>query len=218
MNTQISERFEELICNGEELVKALRIGDHYAVEERMAEYQAWIMSCANLVKLVAYRDSYFIQECDKLLNNEHLEYGIPQNLVKRLLGLMQSMKSEWDQNLIGQIEYIIVAETFDDFLDHAASYHKGNKKMEASVLASVVLEDTIKKIAKKKGLDPSGLSLEQLMDELVILNEFTGVKAKRVKGYAGVRNKAVHAEWDEFDIRDVGDLIKGTRELIEDYL
>ncbi len=43
----------------------------------------------------------------------------------------------------------------------------------------------------------------------------TSVKAKRVKGFSGVRNKALHAQWDEFDIRDVGELINGARELVE---
>ena len=62
------------------------------------------------------------------------------------------------------------------------------------------------------------MSLEPLIDELVKQNIFTPVKAKRVKSFAGVRNHASHAEWDDFDIRDVGELINGTRELIDTFL
>jgi len=43
----------------------------------------------------------------------------------------------------------------------------------------------------------------------------TSVKAKRWKSYAGVRNSVLHAQWNNFDISDVGDMIKGTREIIE---
>jgi hypothetical protein len=46
----------------------------------------------------------------------------------------------------------------------------------------------------------------------------TQVKAKRVRSFAGVRNHALHAEWDKFDISDVGAMIKGIRELIEEFL
>ncbi len=109
-------------------------------------------------------------------------------------------------------------KSFDSFLDHAAQYHKGNKKIEAAVLGSAVLEDTVKKIAVKYGPNPGGFSLEELIDNLVKAGVITEVKAKRIRSYAGVRNSALHAEWDKFDIQDVGQLIKGTRELIEQFL
>jgi hypothetical protein len=35
---------------------------------------------------------------------------------------------------------------------------------------------------------------------------------------AGVRNGALHAKWEDFEISDVGKLITATRELIENYL
>jgi len=62
------------------------------------------------------------------------------------------------------------------------------------------------------------MTLDPLIDELVKAGVFTPVKAKRVKAYTGVRNHADHAEWDAFDIRDVGEIINGTRELIEEFL
>jgi uncharacterized protein YutE (UPF0331/DUF86 family) len=133
-------------------------------------------------------------------------------------GLLASTREEYEHGLLGKIEYIVAAATFDDFLDHATSYHKANKKIEASVMASAVLEDTVKKIAAKAGLSVSGTSLEPLIDELVKSGTFTPVKAKRVKAFAAVRNHALHAEWDRFDIRDVGELIAGTRELLETFL
>jgi hypothetical protein len=113
---------------------------------------------------------------------------------------------------------MVAASTFDDFLDHAEVYHKGNKKIEASVLSSAVLEDTIKKICKKHKMETANKSLEPLIDALIEGSVFTPVKGKRVKGFSAVRNYALHAEWDKFDINDVGSLIKGLRELIADYL
>jgi hypothetical protein len=135
-----------------------------------------------------------------------------------MYGVLNSALEEWKAGLLRKIEYIVVAETFDDFLDHATQFHKGNKKIESSVLASVVLEDTVKKIANKNDIDPKGLSLEILINELIKKDVFTPVKAKRIKGFASVRNHSLHAEWEKFDIQDVGGLIKGTRELIDQFL
>lgn len=85
-------------------------------------------------------------------------------------------------------------------------------------MASSVLEDTVKRIAKKNNLPVKGISLEPLIDSLIADGVFNQVKGKRIKAYAGTRNKALHAEWEEFDIKDVGEMIKGIRELIGGYL
>lgn len=112
-------------------------------------------------------------------------------------------------------ECIFVASTFDEFLDHAAEFHKSGKKIESSVLASTVFEDAVRRFATKQEMAQGGRSLDSLIDDLVKCGAVTLVKAKRWKSYAGVRNSSLHAQWDEFDIRDVGEMIKGTREIIE---
>jgi phage terminase large subunit-like protein len=59
------------------------------------------------------------------------------------------------------------------------------------------------------------VALDALIADLVKMGVLTAVKAKKIKGYSAIRNKALHAQWDDFDIRDVGDMIKGTREILE---
>lgn len=179
--------------------------------------EAWISSVSNLIRTVSDHKSHYVEECNKILNHEDMEIGIPCIVIRKLHGLLTSASVEWGYGLLRKIEYIVSAATFDDFLDHAAMYHKGNKKTEASVLASAVLEDSIKKIASKHEIESRGKSLEELIDQLVKDDVLTLVKAKRIKSYASVRNHALHAEWDEFDIKDVGELIKGTRDLLENY-
>ena len=222
MQAEVQNRFNSLLLEGEQLIRKLpraEYGLKYWIEDKdIPEYQVWLGSVANLLRLVAIPDSYYFEECKRLTNHSEMSRGIPLHIVQKMFGLLKSAKKEWEEGLLRRIEYIVSAATFDDFLDHAALYHKGDKKIESSVLASAVLEDKVKKIATKHGIRTSGISLEQLIDDLVKAEVFTMVKAKRVKGYAGVRNHSLHAEWDEFDIRDVGELIKGTRDLIEEFL
>lgn len=108
---------------------------------------------------------------------------------------------------------IFSAENFDDFLTHAEEYFNQSKPMEAGVLASVVFEDTLKKLAKKhaKTADP-------LIDELVKAGVFNQPKAKQLKGNASTRNFALHADWANLTLADVGELIRGVRSLLTDYL
>lgn len=218
----IKARFNALIDRGTQLRSRIPRDEdgpkYWTRKEEMAEYQAWLSSVANLIVAIAPPGSPFTEQVAAVLKHKCLESGVPSNVFFQMQGLLTSAREEFEHGLLGRIGYVVAAATFDDFLDHAASYHKGNRKIEASVLASAVLEDTVKKIADKNGLSVAGKSLEPLIDDLVKAAVLTPVKAKRVKGLAAVRNHALHAEWDSLDIRDVGNLIAGTRELLEEFL
>lgn len=222
MKEKFDTRFEELLSEGQRLMSSLLGGsqrpDSYVPEYRIAEYQRWLNSALNLIKLIDSSNGTFLKESDRVMEDKYLEVGIPSQVVRKIFGILQSAQDEWHRGFLRKIEHIIIAEAFDDFLDHAIFYHKGNKKIESSVLASAVLEDTVKRIARKNGIESKGKTLEPLIDELIKSSVFTPVKGKRIKGFSGVRNHALHAEWDGFDIRDVGELISGVRELLDTYL
>lgn len=222
MDQNLQTRCIELIEKGKQIIAQIRYyqnsPNYWYRDEETADIQAWIASVGNFFRLTATPDTYFHQECARILDDPDLRRGVPFHAVQKLTGLLKSIKEEIEQGLLRKAEYLFIATTFDDFLDHASTYHKGGKKVESSVLASAVFEDAIRKIATKNELTETGKSLESVIDDLTKKNVFTLVKAKRIKGYSAIRNKALHAQWEEFDIRDVGELIKGTRELIDTYM
>ena len=120
--------------------------------------------------------------------------------------------------MLKKAEYIFTATAFDDFLDHADQFHKAGKLMESSVLSSIVFEDTLRKISSKYSVSDDGDSMELIIDGLTKADAWSSITAKRIKVYAAVRNKALHAQWDDIEFRDVGDLIHGVRELLEHHL
>ena len=219
MNVDLQARSEELLARGRGLSKRIRLYEgkrnFWHRDEDIPELQAWIGSTANFFRLIATPDTYFHQECTRVIEDKQLSGGVPHHTIQKLTGLLQSAAEEMKAGLMRKAEYVFVSTTFDDFLDHASEYHKAGKKLESSVLASAVFEDAVRKLAQKHGISESGRSVDTLIDELTKSGALTSVKAKRVKGFGGVRNKAFHAQWDEFDIRDVGELINGTRELVE---
>jgi ribosomal protein S20 len=219
MTADLQLRCDELLAKGRELAKRIPVYEGkphiwYRAED-VPELQAWIGSAANFFRLIATPDTYFHLECKRVLEDERLSRGMPAISISKLLGLLQSASEEMAAGLMRKAEYVFVATTFDNFLDHASEYHKTGKKIESSVLASAVFEDSVRKLAQKNTIAEAGRSMESLIDNLAQNGVLTSVKAKRIKSIGGVRNKALHAQWGEFDIRDVGDLISGTRELLE---
>ncbi|MBW7475679.1 hypothetical protein K0T92_13075 [Paenibacillus oenotherae] len=218
MKEVIEQRFNDLIEEGKNLAVKIDGKENLIPRGSIHSFQAWLASCCNLIQMLAPQGSFHYRESNNLMEHEFMKNGIHVIVYSKMMGLFASTYIEWSKGTLGQIEYIVAAETFDDFLDHSSNYHKANKKVEASILASSVLEDTVKKIATKNNLPVKGISLEPLIESLVVVGVFNQVKGKRIKAYAGTRNKALHAEWEEFDIKDVGEMIKGIRELIEGYL
>ncbi|GIP17505.1 hypothetical protein J40TS1_31470 [Paenibacillus montaniterrae] len=218
MKEVIEQRFNELITQGAVLSSKAKEDDYWIIDSYIPLFQTWLSSSINLIQMISPKQSFHFNECNKIMEHEQLNQGIPTLVFQRMFGLIASAFEEWKRGILKDIQYIVAAETFDDFLDHAFEYHKANKKNEAAILASSVLEDTIKKIATKNNITTKGVSLEPLIESLISSDILTVVKGKRIKAYAGIRNKALHAEWDEFDIRDTGEMIKGIRELIENYL
>lgn len=211
MLEQIEKRFEELLKEGQKW-QIIPHGpkDYWSKDESYG----WLTSASNLIELVTGGRGSYMNQTQAILNHEQIKRGVPMLCVKQMMGILSAAQTDWNSGLMRQIEYLISAENFDTFLDHAAEYHKGDKSKEAGILVSVVFEDTMRKLGKKHGLDLSS-HIETLIDELVKHDAVTPVMGKRLKATASLRNKALHAKWDEFDIKDVGGAIRTTREVIE---
>ena len=216
MQSHVLERIDELISRGNATVQAQSREDYWIRD--IVAGQSWMASAANAIQQVSPAASFFRVELDRLMSNDQLKGGIPVSVAEKVLGLLQSVQLEAQAGLLTKLEDQVVATAFDDFLDHAAQYHKSGKVKEAAVLASAVMEDTVKRIAIKSGIDPNGLSLEPLIDELAKREVITQVKAKRLKSYSAIRNHALHAEWEKLDLKDVGAQISGLRELLDEHL
>lgn len=216
MQEHVLKRIDELLNQGNAILGSYRDDDYWIKE--ISQAQAWITSAANAILQIAPPKSFYHAEMDRLATHENLKGGIPLTVFEKVVGVLRSVRDEANSGLLAKLEYQVFATAFDDFLDHAAAFHRSGKVKEAAILVSAVLEDTVKRIAQKNGVGSSGASLEPLIDQLVHAEVFTTVKAKRIKSYAGVRNSALHAEWDKLDLKDIGQAIEGVRELLDDYL
>ena len=222
MKEDITKRFEELFTEGNELiafVNQISGGTNYYIKHEYGTLAtSWLSSVANLVSIISSNNSTIHSSmAQNILNNLHTFPAVPKEKVRAMFGVLDSARKEWNNGLLTKIEYIYAAESFDDFLDHANEYYKAGKVIESSVLASAVLEDTMKKIAIKHSINPKQ-TLDPLVDEFVKNNICSKITAKKIKASAGVRNSALHANWSDIKINDVEDMIRLVRELISDFL
>jgi len=128
--------------------------------------------------------------------------------------ILKQLISDFDNDFIFSIENQTRATVFDDFLEQAKDHLKSSNHREAGVFAGAVFEDTLRSLSRKCGVEEEGVSTDKLISDLTNKGVLTTVKAKRARASAGIRNKAMHAQWDDIDVDDVKPLISFTEELI----
>lgn len=211
---------QKVIADLEELIKqaeSLIGGKIFVARESVAACQYWFSHIVALMERISPQNSFYNKEAHYLIQRSNRQGGIYIEDINRLAGHLIFIRDAVRDNLLLKVEDEITAADFLEFLSHAKSYFDSQQKVQAAIIASAVLEDTIKKICSKQGIALQQ-KLETLINALKSQGTINKTDAKRLKYYAGIRNSALHASWDEFDLAAIGDLISGTQQLIDQHL
>lgn len=213
---RILQRIEHLLQQAVQL----RQGDEHGQvlsEDHRQQCAGWIASATNIIQLLCLQPSspYRVQ-AEKVV-----ERGInlcAHDQLGEIASILAVLRTDAQDGLITSIADSARSETFDDFLDHAIEYAKQNRKNEAGVIAGVIFEDSLRRICRKYNIPDKDIPLDSLISELTKRDILTATKAKRARAAAHVRTKATHAQWDEFDTKDVHACIEFSREIIADHI
>lgn len=132
--------------------------------------------------------------------------------------ICDNMIEDIDAGLATSLTARAQAEVFDDLIDHAQHYYRDGNKQGAGVLGSSVFEDCIRRIARRNDVEEKDVKLDEIISRLAKKGVFPSVKAKLCRASAGVRNSALHAQWDDFDLNDVSTTLSLVRTLLVDHL
>ena len=216
MKTQekIRKRLRELREEGFDLKNEYEydngIGD---CEDADNECRAWLVAVKSMLNLLfgstahPYR-SEIESICDQSRNSE------PITCVGQVTAILERLISDLDKDLVFSIENRTRAAVFEDFLDESRRYVEAKKHREAGVLAASVFEDALRSLARNHNILDEGVGTDELISRMTNGGILTAVKAKRARTSAGVRNKAMHAQWNDIDLDDVKTLIFFTEALV----
>lgn len=188
--------------------------DQCVSDTQQQRCSAWLTAAQNVVHhLCPVGGSPYRPKANRIADEEH--GYIIHTAVGEMAATLQNLLADAEAGLLASVAEMARAEVFDDCLDHAVAYLRDGSKNEAGAIAVVVLEDVIRRVWRRVGIPDKDKKLDVLITELATQSELSPVKAKRARAAAAVRNKATHAQWDEFDLPDVQAAIDLTRELIQ---
>ena len=212
---ELLAELDPILAEGETFSYQQGIGYVFVAPKDNAKCQYWLSRTIAFLESCLPASSYQLSEASRLAKGSHRQGGYLKDDLDAFRGHLRFVRDAVDSGLLRSMQHEVTAADFSDFLSHARHYHSEGKKMEASVIAAAVFENAIKRLGEIHGVDDT-TKLDSTINALKSGGVFNSTEAKRLRYFAGIRNAALHASWNEFDVGAVGDLIDGVERLLGD--
>jgi len=167
-----------------------------------AEYEAVMTEAISLIETIYGRGTPHYQRILHFYNEGHL------HALKKVEGLLIGTKRNIESGILDELTSLILIDIKKDFLETAATLLEESQKDPAAVLACIVLEDSLKRLAKRSGVEDAqdkemGITARKLLAAKVIEKSTN----QSIQSFKNLRNAALHAQWDEVSAESVNQLL-----------
>jgi hypothetical protein len=141
--------------------------------------------------------------------------------VERCVGILESLRTDWDAGLLVSRDMLVTADAFESFLEQADHLLEQGYKDPAAMIAGAVLESTLRKICDTRGIpygpkdtmEPLNVALAKQTPPL-----YNKLVQKQITAWADLRNSAAHSRYAEYTKEQVADMLKWVREFAARHL
>lgn len=212
------KRIDELIEHGSAVLKTrFRDGEMYPVDHVSSPAMVSFRSvCLSFIERVYGENHPHFVEFRARTDGSYLSDA------ERAIAFLHAIRSEISGGWLFTLKGLVAAELFSDFLEMAEHLLATGYKDPAAVMSGSVLEEHLRQLCVKHGLD-----VEEVKDERVVpikadrLNAnlarkdvYTKLDQKLITAWLDLRNKAAHGKYEEYTSEQVRQLISGVTEFM----
>lgn len=164
-------------------------------------------------------------------NNSYKEQAIllreklgPSNsyLIAFLTGVVQSLRDAIEGDYLISVRELVHSDMFSDFLEMADHFQKDGFKDAAAVIGGGVLENQLRQLLVKNGIDTevsNGTKSEpknadRMNNEIAGIKVYGKLEQKSITAWLDLRNSAAHARYDDYDHKQVANMLQGIRDFV----
>jgi hypothetical protein len=141
------------------------------------------------------------------------------SILSHVMGVLAALRADVEAGYLLTLEELVHADLFADFLEMAAELLEKQYKDPAAVLAGSVLEEHLRKLAQRNGVDiekhdGSPVRADALNAELAKVPAYNKLVQKSVTAWLDLRNKAAHGQHTQYDDAQVAALIRDVRDFM----
>jgi len=146
--------------------------------------------------------------------------------IEILAGYAEAIKRDYEQGLFDSLSETIETNVNVDYMHIAEQVFQDNTTgnpidsyVPAGILAGAVLENTLRTLCQRKGIDILNdkgdyKTLDPLITDLQKANIFNKAKADMLKSWAKTRNYLAHGHFTEVSRQDIEDMISGVKRFL----
>ena len=228
MNKQTNKLIKEvdiLLELGRKLIDYGK-SNHGAMElEKIREFTFWTTRTGEFISSLYPNNSQYNLAHERFKKSIFMDrlHSTHLHPLFEILGVLEAIKYEIEKGLLDDINSLLQADIFADFLEMGEYLLKEGYKDAAAVIIGSVLEDTLRKIADKNGIPTTNnigkkLSIEPINVELVKKDVYNKLFKKQITSWADLRNNAAHGHYEQYDTKQVEAMLTFVQTFASDYL
>ena len=213
---KISTRLQALIEEGNAVAALERQSPgstgKYIQDRDKVRTQAWLSNVLNIVESTFGVSSPQYRHLRELMPNGpyHVSHAYE---VYPIVGLLSGALGDLRGGFLRDQEQLIAADVFDSVLEQAAELNSQAYKDPSAVLMRVVLEDALRRLARKTSLD-SLQKAAKLNDDLKQHSVYAQPQWRLIQAWLDIGNAAAHGKFDEYNSDDVASAIHGVEQFL----
>lgn len=177
--------------------------------EDQASLNAWLIKINTIIEIAFGKTSPHYKEFEKLIKKDIHEKSQINAIKGLLIGSLDDLENGF---LLGQ-EFLIAGAIFDSVLEEAKELLNTEHKDPAAILGRVVLEDSLRRLARQEQLDDSQKATK-LNDDLKKAGRYNQVQWRQIQVWLDIGNNAAHGKFDQYNKEQVKEQIEGVERFI----
>ena len=218
--------------NTEKIIE--RIDQLLDLSQKVAATKKMVMKGSSRMKvdegLIKGFRSATLSFIEQFYGNSHTHYvefgksvkGRVINDLNAGVAILNAIKSEIEGGWLNTIKGLISAEIFADFLEMAEHLLENNYKDPAAVLTGSVLEEHLRQLCSKTGIETeveTGKGMKPKKADLINaeLNKtevYNKLDQKAITSWLDLRNKAAHGKYDDYSQEQVSLMLQGVSDFM----
>ena len=161
-------------------------------------FEAIYTEAISLISAIYGKSDPHYQRIIHFYNEGHL------HALEQTEGLLKGTKNNLESGLIDDLKSKVLIDIKTDFLETANNLLSEGEKDPAGVLACIVLEDSLKRLAAKYGIEEAkDKELSVAAGALFRASVIEKSTNQSIQNFKNLRNASLHAQWDQVSAESV---------------
>jgi len=228
MNKQTNKLIQEtdkLLEMGGQLIEYGKTNSNGMTDEKVKEFTIWTTRTGEFIAKLYPKTSQYQLQYNMFRSNFQMNrlHSLSYKMLFEIIGTLEAIKYELENGLLDNLQKLLQADIFADFLEMSEHLLKEGYKDAAAVIIGSVLEDTLRKLAIDNSIaivndKGKSLTMEPLNVELARVEVYNPLVKKQITSWADLRNNAAHGHFDKYDIKQVVQMLNFVQTFAGDIL